>query len=76
MLDNYSDKLVLIDDNYVQGNVLKNISDMNKNDIGFDIGNNTVEKYKEVLKDAKTIFFNGPVGAFEDGYEYGTREIK
>jgi len=32
---------------------------------GFDIGEKTISKWKGVLKDGKTIFWNGPVGVFE-----------
>jgi len=30
-----------------------------------DIGSNTIAKYEQIIKDAKTIFFNGPAGVFE-----------
>lgn len=33
--------------------------------MGMDIGSKTVEKFKEVLKDAKTVVWNGPLGVFE-----------
>ena len=33
--------------------------------MGLDIGPKTVEKFKEILKDAKTVVWNGPMGAFE-----------
>ena len=75
LLDKYPDKIVLINDNYIEDKSLKNIDEMNDKDIGFDIGEKTVSNFKEKLKSAKTIFFNGPLGAFEDGYEYGTKEI-
>jgi len=43
---------------------------------GMDIGPKTVEKFKEVLKDAKTIVWNGPVGVFEmDKYQVGSQAI-
>ena len=32
---------------------------------GMDIGPETIKKYTEVLKDAKTIMWNGPLGVFE-----------
>jgi len=32
---------------------------------GFDIGPETAKKYAEVIKDAKTIVWNGPMGVFE-----------
>lgn len=43
---------------------------------GFDIGEKTIEMYKEELKKAKTIIWNGPVGLFEfDQFAIGTNEI-
>lgn len=75
IIDNYSEKLVLIEDNYVQKDKIKSINDMSDNDIGYDIGNKTIELYKKELISAKTVFFNGPMGLFEDGYEYGTKEL-
>lgn len=35
------------------------------NEMGLDIGPKTLAKFKEVLKDAKTVVWNGPVGVFE-----------
>lgn len=35
------------------------------NMLGFDIGQATINFYKFILKDAKTIFWNGPLGLFE-----------
>lgn len=75
LLDKYPGKIVLPVDNFIQNNSLKDINNMDLNDIGFDIGKKTVYNYKEELKSSKTIFFNGPVGAFEDGYSYGTKEL-
>lgn len=55
------------------------IVDYNKipsGDIGLDIGPKTIEKYKEILKDAKTIVWNGPLGKFEwKNFSKGTNEI-
>lgn len=43
---------------------------------GFDIGDKTIENYKEELKNAKTVIWNGPVGLFEfDKFAVGTNEI-
>ena len=33
---------------------------------GFDIGPKSIERYSEVIKSAKTILWNGPMGMFED----------
>ena len=44
--------------------------------MGLDIGPKTVAAYKKVIADAKTIFWNGPMGVFEKKpFDKGTREI-
>ena len=43
---------------------------------GLDIGEETIKLYKEELKNAKTIVWNGPLGVFEfDQFAIGTNEI-
>ncbi|MBU1197849.1 phosphoglycerate kinase [Candidatus Micrarchaeota archaeon] len=42
----------------------------------YDIGAKTIARYQSILSTAKTIYFKGPVGKFEDPlFEQGTREI-
>lgn len=44
--------------------------------MGLDIGPATIEKFKEVLKNAKTIVWNGPLGVCEfPKFEVGTKEV-
>ncbi len=44
--------------------------------IGLDIGPETIEQYKQELKNAKTVIWNGPLGLFEfDQFADGTKEI-
>ena len=78
LLKDYSDKIILPLDSYVDRNGKKKLISNNEilvDDICLDIGPKTIELFeKEILK-AKTIFFNGPLGVFEDGYEYGTKSI-
>ncbi|HEX5620755.1 MAG TPA: phosphoglycerate kinase, partial [Solirubrobacteraceae bacterium] len=33
--------------------------------MGLDIGPSTAERYADIIKDAETVFWNGPMGAFE-----------
>jgi 3-phosphoglycerate kinase len=50
--------------------------DLPDNLLGLDVGPKTIAKYKEVLADAKTIVWNGPVGVFEfEAFAKGTEEV-
>lgn len=50
--------------------------DIPENMMGLDIGPKTVEKFKDILKDAKTVVWNGPMGAFEmSNFSEGTLEV-
>ena len=43
---------------------------------GFDIGEKTIEMFKNELQNAKTVIWNGPLGLFEfDQFAIGTNEI-
>jgi phosphoglycerate kinase len=53
-----------------------NVEDIPPGRYGLDIGPMTVELYQEVILEAKTIFWNGPMGVFEwDAFANGTRKI-
>jgi phosphoglycerate kinase len=44
--------------------------------MGLDVGDKTIELYREELKNAKTVIWNGPVGAFEmSNFAKGTIEV-
>ena len=46
------------------------------NDLGLDIGKESVKKFSEAIKRAKTIVWNGPMGVFEqDQFANGTKEL-
>lgn len=45
-------------------------------EMGLDIGPKTVERFKAIIKDAKTVVWNGPQGVFEmEKFANGTLEI-
>ena len=45
-------------------------------DMGMDIGPKTCELYKDALKDAKTVVWNGPMGCFEmPNFAHGTEAV-
>jgi len=83
MLKEYKDKIMLpvdtiaslnIDDeeNYKQMNVSSILPDY----MGVDIGSQTINNFKEELKSAKTVVWNGPLGVYEsDIFINGTKEI-
>ncbi len=58
------DVVVARDDKKGKGNV-KKIKDIKKDDYIFDIGPETIKLYTSVIKKAKTIIWNGPMGFFE-----------
>lgn len=44
--------------------------------MGLDIGNDTINLYLDVLKNASTIMWNGPMGVFEkSAFRFGTEEV-
>jgi phosphoglycerate kinase len=53
-----------------------NFDQIPKNMIGLDIGKTSIDQFKEILKDAKTIIWNGPLGYYEnDNFVKATNEI-
>jgi len=55
---------------------IRNISDVTENDMILDVGPETASQFADLLKNAKTILWNGPVGVFEfDSFENGTKVL-
>ena len=75
LLNDYKDKIILIEDNFVELDKCINISDMTSDSIGYDIGIKSVERFSEIISKSNTIFFNGSLGFVEGGYTYGTKNV-
>jgi len=74
-------KIVLPVDHLVVDNIdnpssKKIVEEISSGFLGVDIGEKTIDLFKEELKEAKTVLWNGPLGIFEkDDYAKGTKEI-
>ena len=83
LMINYPNKLVLPIDVVVSNeisaassNKTVSINNICDNEIGLDLGKETIEKIKNDLKDAKTVVWNGPLGYYEiPAYQTSTKEI-
>lgn len=52
------------------------INEIKENEIGLDIGPQTIKLFSQYINDSKTIIWNGPVGVFEiDKFSKGTKEL-
>ena len=82
ILKENEDKIVLpvdvvCNDKYedTEGNV-KDITELTDNEMGLDIGPNTVSIFKNNLASAKTVMWNGPLGVYEfKNYVKGTNDV-
>ena len=83
ILKQYPDKIVLPIDVKVTKefsndavNRVASIDDIKDDEMGLDLGDKTIELFTNVIKNAKTIFWNGPLGVYEfSNYVYGTQSI-
>jgi len=56
--------------------VIKNVSDIEADDLILDVGPKTAELYAEIVKKSKTIVWNGPLGVFEfEQFSHGTQTL-
>ena len=54
----------------------KTLANVAKDDMIMDIGPETITRYMDIINDANTIIWNGPVGVFEfPQFSYGTRAL-
>ena len=75
---------ILLPDDVLTGNKfeenataeIRSISSIDKNDIIMDIGPKTIKKLNAIIKEAKTIVWNGPLGVFEfEKFSNGTKTL-
>ncbi|MDD2181168.1 MAG: phosphoglycerate kinase [Bacilli bacterium] len=83
ILNNYSNKVILPID-IVCGNKVtedamattKSIDNISIDDMGLDIGTNTILMFTEYLNNSSTVIWNGPVGVFEiSQFSLGTKSL-
>lgn len=83
ILDNHKDKIVLpVDvvaaveaDDESETDVFRT-DNIPMDMMGLDIGPETINQFKEIIKQARTVVWNGPMGFFEhDRFKIGTNEI-
>ena len=81
ILEKYSDKIILpvdfaVASEYTDEEEYKVSENLDENNMGLDIGDKSIELFKENLTGAKTVIWNGPLGVYEfDKYRKGTHEI-
>ncbi|HIL58682.1 MAG TPA: phosphoglycerate kinase [Rhodothermales bacterium] len=81
LYDEFRDTLVLPTDHVVAGAFAadaetKTVEEIPDGWMGLDIGPVTREQYADILTNAKTVIWNGPMGVFEmDAFAGGTRRV-
>ena len=83
VLKDYSDKLVLpvdcaITNEYTNDEDyrIKNVNDISSDEMGLDIGPETLKLFEDSLKDVAIVVWNGPLGVYEfEKYKKNTDEL-
>lgn len=82
LLENYGDKIILPIDTITsldinnEDSMIKDVKNIENDDIGLDIGPKTIELFKKYIIDSKTVIWNGPMGMFEiEKFSNGTKEL-
>lgn len=83
ILEKYKDKIILPTDVAVTTEFteneeykVKDINNLEKKEMGLDIGPKTLKLFEENLKDAKIVLWNGPLGVYEfNKYKIGTNKL-
>lgn len=82
MLMNYPGKIILPVDVQAatsledENSRIAKINELSTTEKGLDIGPETVQQFCDILKTAKTVVWNGPLGVYENPkYSIGTKEV-
>ena len=83
MIESYPDKIILPMDIKVTEEFLNDapsktvkITEIASNEMGLDLGNDTIDLFAKYIDTAKVIFWNGPLGVYEfDNFALGTKKI-
>ncbi len=83
LLEEYKEKIILPVDGYSSTEYKDNLevkysmlNEVPENYMVLDIGPLSIELFSKYIKDAKTVFYNGPVGVSEfKNFEYGTKNL-
>ncbi len=83
LLEEYKDKIILPVDGYSSTEYKDNLevkysmlNEVPENYMVLDIGPLSIKLFNKYIKDAKTVFYNGPVGVSEfKNFEYGTKNL-
>lgn len=51
------------------------LAELKKDDVIVDIGDGTLEEWVKMIKGAKTILWNGPLGLYEEGFDTGSKRL-
>ena len=79
LINKYNDKIITPLDFYVENGENKKyrkLDEINNEDIIYDVGPLSLERYKGIIDNSKIIFINGTMGLYENAnYKYGTEEL-
>ena len=83
IIENYPDKIILpidvaVTHEYTDSEEYKvvDINNINSDEMGLDVGSETIKLFEEAIKDASLVVWNGPLGVYEfEKYKKSTDEL-